>query len=334
MSVVSLVITSVLLIGTSAICSGVALALMSLDVATLRRKVQLGNKSAKKVLPLRENGHLSLVSILVTNVAANAAISIFLEGRLNGLVAGLISTVLIVVFAEILPQVVFVRRSMYFVARLAPMIKLMVIATYPFSKPLQLLLDAIFKNQPTKLHSRHELGLIIAEHADDKKSELDESEVEIIRGALALSEKHVRDIMTPINEVYWLTSQTTIDGIKIDELKEKNFSRVPIFNTQLTECYGLLLLKSLVDIDFDETPQTIHQLPLHQTQTIGQMTALDTIFRRFITARTHMMPVSHGGKFVGVVTIEDVVEEIIGQEIEDERDTALKRQQKLKAKEQ
>lgn len=332
MGTTNLALISATLIAVSAVCSGLNLSLMSLDLDDLRRKAKLGNKLAKQVLPLRENSHLSLVSILFTNVAVISAISLVLERRFEGLIAGAVSTILIVILGEIFPQALFMRQSLRVTAELAPLLKLMIIITYPLSKPLQLLLDQLFKHQPGRLHSRQELGLLIAEHTDRTKSELDENEVEIIRGALKLSEKHVRDIMTPIKKVYWLNLNDIIDAQKIDEIKDYNFSRMPVFNSQLTECYGLLLMKDLVDIDFDEAAVPVKQLRLHQTQTIGQMTALDTIFRRFIAARTHLMPVGKEGKFVGVVTIEDVVEEIIGQEIEDERDTELENRQKLKAK--
>ncbi len=53
---------------------------------------------------------------------------------------------------------------------------------------------------------------------------------------------------------------------------------------------------------------------------VGSMTALDTMFRKFISARSHLMPVSENDHILGVVTIEDLIEEIIGQEIEDETD--------------
>ncbi len=323
MNITSLIFVSLGLIGLSAICSGLNLSLMSLDIADLKRKAKLGDKRAKRVLPLRENSHLSLVSILFTNVAVISTTSLVLEHRFSGIVAGIASTLLIVIFGEIFPQALFVRQSLDVTSKLTPVLKAMIFITYPISKPLQIVLDRMFKHQPGLLHSRHELGLIIDEHVNHGGSELDESEVGIIRGALALSEKHVKDIMTPIKKVYWLPVDTKIDADKIDEIKEKGYSRIPIFDKKMTTCFGLLLMKDLVDIDFDEEAIPLIDLPLHPTKPIGQKTALDTIFRRFIAARTHLMPVNYNGNFVGVVTIEDVVEEIIGQEIEDERDNAL-----------
>ncbi|MCX6727336.1 MAG: CNNM domain-containing protein [Candidatus Saccharibacteria bacterium] len=319
---IKLAVQAVVLVGMSAVCSGLNLSLMSLDLADLKRKAKLGDKRAKAVLPLRKNGHLSLVSILFTNVAVISTTSLTLEHRFSGLVAGIASTLLIVVFGEIFPQAIFVRRPLDFTAKLAPILKVMIFITYPLSKPLQLLLDKLFKHQPGSLHSRQELGLLIAEHVKHTDSELDDSEVEIIRGALSLSEKHVRNVMTPIRRTYYLFIDDIIDGDKIDEIKRKMYSRIPVFNPSMTECYGLVLMKDLVDMDFDETAIAVRELNLHPTRPIGRMTALDTIFRRFIAARTHLMPVTHGDKFCGIVTIEDVVEEIIGQEIEDEHQIA------------
>ncbi|MEJ0073447.1 MAG: CBS domain-containing protein [Candidatus Saccharibacteria bacterium] len=144
--------------------------------------------------------------------------------------------------------------------------------------------------------------------------------MEIIRGALQLSEKHVRDITTPINKVYRLEPETVIDSELIDTIKASGFSRIPVFNRELTECYGVLLVKQLVDIDFDQTKPRVDELTLHKTQLVGSMTALDTMFRKFIGAHTHLMPVEKDDKIIGIVTIEDLIEEIVGHEIEDETD--------------
>ncbi len=320
MELFNIVLETVLLVGASAICSGLNLSLMALEVSDLQRKSRGGSKQAKRILPLRKNSHLSLASILLTNVAVISATSLSLEHHFNGLIAGIIGTLLIVVFGEIFPQAIFVRQALRITAFFVPVLKFMIIITYPISKPLQLLLDALFGPEQAHLHSRRDIGLILSEQATDEGSELDEDEVEIMRGALSLSQKRVRDITTDIRHVFWVTPNTVVDAAKIDEIKDENWSRIPIFNEERTETYGVLLMKDLVDIDFDERSYMVKELPNKPTKVIGSMTALDTLFRKFIGAHSHLMPVERDDKIIGIVTIEDLIEEILGHEIEDESD--------------
>ncbi len=332
MKVLLLIVAMLLLVAFSALCSGLNIGLMSLEVADLRRKAKLGNPEARRVLPLRKNSHLSLAAILLCNVAAVSASSLVLENVLIGVLAGLVSTLLIVTFGEILPQALFNRHALQYTARLAWLLRVMIIVTFPFAKPLQLLLDKLFGEEVTELQSRHELGIMITEHLGDSNSELDEDEVEIIRGALTLSEKRVRDIMTPIRATYWMTPEDKIDDRKIDDIKERGWSRIPILNKQRSVCFGLLLMKDMVDIDFDHEAVAVHELPLYPVQVVGSMTALDTMFRKFITGGAHLIPVEKDDKIVGIVTIEDLLEEIVGHEIEDETDRARRRKLALKKK--
>ena len=326
MSTPLVILVVFLLVGLSAICSGLNVALMSLDLQDLKRKAKLGNADAKRALPLRKNTHLTLSAILLTNVAAVSTSSLVLESALYGLFAGLLSTLLIVVFGEILPQAFIVRRSLYFMARFSRFMKVMIFITYPVAKPLQLLLDNLLKGESPYLQSRQELGIMISEHLGTKESELDDDEVEIIRGALQLSEKRVRDITTPMKMVYWLSPNTLIDDKRIDEIKAAGRSRIPIFNAAKTICYGVLLVKDMVDIDFDDNPPLVSELPLHPTQAVGSMTALDTMFRKFIASGTHLLPVEKDDVIIGIITIEDLIEEIVGHEIADETDHARGRQ--------
>jgi metal transporter CNNM len=311
---------TVLLIGVSAICSGLNVALMSLSIADLHRKAKLGSAQAKMVLPFRENTHLTLAAILLTNVAAVSATSLVLESLFAGLIAGIATTLLMVIFGEILPQAYFNRNALKFCAMLAPIMQLMITLTYPVSKPLQLWLDRLFDKQEVKLHTRQELGVIISEHIGHEDSELDNDEIDIIRGALQLSEKHVSDIMTPVDTVYWLTPATQLTPEKVDEIKIIGHSRIPVFNKHLTRCYGILLMKELVDVDFDEKTYQVSDLPLHPVQLVGSRTALDTMLRKFLNSHSHLIPIIKDEQIVGVATIEDLIEEIMGQEIEDETD--------------
>jgi len=312
------------LVGFAAICSGLNVAFMSLNIADLKRKAKLDNTYAQRLLPLRRNAHLTLAAILLTNVAAASATPLVLDTSVNGVVAGVLSTLLLVVFAEITPQALFARNALLYCGKLSWLLKTMIFFTYPLAKPLQLLLDKLFGREKNELHTRHELGLLISEHLGDDASELDEDEVEIIRGALQLSEKRVQEIMTPIRNVYWMTPNTPIDTAAIQEIKKHRWSRIPVFNQQHTACFGLLLMKDLIDVKPDQK-LTVDDLDLYPAQVVGSMTALDTLFRKFISGGTHMIPVEKEDQIVGIVTIEDLLEEIVGHEIEDETDRSRRK---------
>lgn len=320
-----LVFEVIILVGLSAIFSGLNISLMSLDIADLRRKKKLGNQDAARVLPLREKTHLSLASILFGNIAMVSTLSLVLEPHFQGFLAGFISTMLIVVFGEVLPQAIFARFALRFCAFFAPFLHVVIAITYVFSKPIQLLLDRLISEEHRKLHSRDELGMIVGEHQRGD-SELDEDEVEIIQAALQMSEKQIGSIMQPIKEVYWLPDTAVLNAKTVDEITFNGYSRVPVFNKALTECRGVLLMKDMVDIDFDESPVPVVEFKLHKTKLIGSRTALDTMLRKFFGLKTHLVAVEKDDKIVGILTVEDLIEEIIGHEIADETDHANDRE--------
>lgn len=320
MEALSVIIPALLLVIISAVCSGLNVGLLALDIGTLRRKAQLGDPRAVKVLPLRQNVHLTLASILLTNVAVATSLPLVLNTSLSGISAGIISTFALVIFGEILPQAYFARHALKLYSALYKPIRIMIFVTYPLSKPLQLLLDRLIGKHGIQLHTRHELGVLVSEHLGANESELDEDEIEIMKGALQLSEKRVRDIMVPINHVYWLAPDTVINAKKINEIKAAGRSRIPVLNRKHTRCYGVVLMKDMVDVDFDEEPMRVDALPLYASKNVGAMTALDTLFRKFIGAQSHLLAVEKDDRIVGIVTIEDLIEEIIGHEIRDEAD--------------
>lgn len=314
-----------ILVGFAAIFSGLNISLMSLSINDLKRKAKLGDARARRVLPIRKNAHLSLAAILFANVAVVSASSLLLEHHFNGWIAGIMTTLLMVVFGEVVPQAIFVKSALKFCSRFAPLIQLVSILTYPASKPLALLLDKLVGQESQQLHTRAELGMLISEHKIGDASELDEDEVEIIQSALQLSEKTVKDIMQPIKQVYWLTNDAMLDAKTVDEITANGYSRVPVFDKKLTQCYGVLLMKDMVDIDFDENPVPVTRFNLHGTRLVGSRTALDTMFRKLGIIRSHLIPIEQNDRIIGIVTAEDLIEEIIGHEIADETDRALHR---------
>ena len=102
----------ILLLLLSATFSGLTLGLMSLNPFDLRRKARLGNKHAQKIYPLRSRGNMLLSTLLIGNVAVNAALAVFLGSLTTGITASLLATGLIVVFGEIIPQATFSRYAL------------------------------------------------------------------------------------------------------------------------------------------------------------------------------------------------------------------------------
>lgn len=314
------------LVALSAIFSGLNIAFMSLPLRDLQHKAKLGDVAARRVLPLREKSHLTLAAILYANVGAVTTTGLVIEGYAGGIIAGFVSTILLVIFGEILPQAYFTRRALSMCGFFAPFLRLTIVVTYIFSKPTQLLLDTILPRHEHPLRTRDELGLMIHEYKTTDSSELDDDEVEIIQGALRLSEKHVGEIMEPIRDVFWLPNDAMLDAHTVDTIKEKGYSRVPVFDRALTECYGVLLMKDMVDIDFDDEPRPVLEFRLHETDVTGSRTALDTMLRKFLALPSHLVPIEKDDQIVGILTMEDLVEEIVGHEIADETDRALERE--------
>ena len=316
---ISLVIVAALVM-LSALYSGLNVAILSLNISDLQRKAKLGNSFAKKLLPLRKNINLTIASIILANVATISATSLVLNRHLNGWLAGIVSTLLIVIFSEVLPQAFFIRHPLELSGKFVPLIKIIIFITYPISRPLDMLLDRLMDNENQTLMSRSELGILIAEHSDSRASELDNDEIEIMMGALRLSEKQVKSIMTPIDKTYWFTQNTKLTPEKIDDIKAKSYSRIPVFNDELSTFYGVILMKDMVDINFDGETVLVSDLYMHSSQLVGGMMALDTLFRKFITGGSHLIPVERNDKIIGIVTIEDLLEEILQHEIVDETD--------------
>jgi len=286
----------------------------------VRRKAKIGQRHAKRALPIRRRVHFYLSGILLANVAFASSASIVLGSQLNGIYAVFISTILLVVFAEITPQAIAVNLAMKAVSVFATPIKVVTLIGYPLTKSLSLLLDKLVGSSHAVLHTRRELGLLVADHLIGD-SELDEDEVEIVQNAIQLSEKRVRDIMTPIDLTYYMLEDDVIDQARIEELKKEGVSRIPIMNASLTSSKRYFMLKDLVDIDFSEEPRNVLDLKTYRTKTVGSMTALDTMFRIFIAAKRHLLMVKKDNQIVGIVTLEDMIEETIGHEIEDESDS-------------
>jgi len=309
----------IILVGFSALFSGLTLGFFSLSRDDLERKVKLGDKEAKRVYDVRKNGNLLLCTLLIGNVAVNSAISIFLGSIVSGFLAGLMATGLIVVFGEIIPQATFSRYALYLGSRLALLVRILIFVLFPICWPLAWLLDSALGDEIPTVYSKHELMKIVEDHENMKESEIDADEEKIIKGALSYSDKTVRDILSPRVEIFALPADKVLDSKTIKSIYESGHSRIPVYEGSLDNIIGILYGKDLIGHNFRD--KKVGDLARKDVIYVDNTKPLDQLLNAFKKTRHHMFVVlSEYGGVAGIVTIEDVLEEIIGEEIVDEFD--------------
>ncbi len=303
----------------SALFSGLTLGLMGLNKYELKRKVDLGDKEAAKVYPLRKQGNLLLTTLLVGNVAVNSALSIFLGSIVSGLMAGVMATALIVIFGEIIPQAIFSRYALRLGARIAWFVRILMYIFYPISAPIAFALNRILGDELPLIYSKQELVKIIEEHEDAKMSDVDEDEERIIKGALTFSDKQIKDVMTPRNVVVSFEENTEINKQLFDDVMRVGHSRFPVYEGDKDSIVGILYSKHLIGTA--NSGKKIKDIMKRDVQIVHEDDSLDDALDIFLKTHKHMAIVKDEfGGVSGVITLEDVIEEILKKEIVDETD--------------
>lgn len=311
----------VALLGMSALFSGLTLGMFSLSLYELKRKAELGNKKAARIYPIRKKGNQLLVALLTGNVAVNALLSVFLGSLTSGLIATIASTVLITLFGEIVPQAVFTRFALNLSYKLAWLLNLILIVSWPIAVPLAKLLDAIIGPERQTIMSKAELVKIFEEHEASKDSNVDEDELQIVTNALAFGDMKVSDVMTPRIATKMLDAEQPITKKLISELYESGFSRFPVYSESQDNIVGLLYIRDLLKLNRASKPKVENYQSKSAVIKIQETDNLDDALNKFIKTKNHMfIVVNQFNEFGGVVTLEDVLEQIIGREFVDEFD--------------
>jgi metal transporter CNNM len=319
----------VFLVSLSGLFSGLTLGLLSLDKNELKRKISLGDKEAKKVYSVREKGNLLLCTLLLGNVGVNSALAIFLGSIASGFAAGLMATGLIVIFGEIIPQATFARYALKVGAKTAWLVKIFTFILFPICWPIAWVLDKVLGEEMQTIYSKKELMKIIEEHEGTKESDIDADEERIIKGALSFSDKSAESIMTPRTVVYTLEVSAVLDKKLLNEIKEKGFTRIPIYQNSIDNVIGVLYSKDLINIKLKTKIKNIYRK--EKILTISKDLKLDKLLNTFIKTKTHLACVKNEyQEFEGVVALEDVIEEILRLEIMDETDKTADLQMKAR----
>lgn len=319
------IIAILVLVTFSAYFSATETAFTSANRIRLKSLAGDGNKKAKEVLDLSENYDTLLSTILVGNNIVNIAMSslgtvFFLQlyPKYGATIATAVITVVVLVFGEISPKSVAKEKAESFAMLSAPLIRIIMLILTPVNwlfAQWKKLLAKVFNVDESRPITEDEL-LTIVEEAETEGG-IDEGQSELIQNAIEFNELEAWDVLTP---------RVDIEAIEADEDKEEiaklfretGFSRLPVYEDDMDNILGVLNQKDFHNyIRNTDMPVSAYVKPV--IFVAGSM-KISQLLKRLQTAKAHIaIIVDEYGGTSGLVTMEDIIEELIG-EIYDEHD--------------
>lgn len=333
-----LIIIGICLIG-SGFFSGSETAFSTFNRIRMKKLAQDGNRKAKKVLAISEKYDTFISTVLIGNNIVNILLSslatlLFVDWLKNSnfasLAAGIstaVVTVVVLIFGEISPKTIAKDHADGFAMAVCDFIRLLEIIFAPFNFVFGLwkkLLNVIFHKSEEASITEEELITIVDEAEED--GGIDPDEGKLIRSAIEFNDVTVNEILTPRVDVCAIERTATNDEIA-DTFMSSSFSRLPVYEDDLDHIVGVLHEKDFysarrrTNMPLDK----IYKKPVY----VSEHTKISDLLQTLKSEQCHMaIVVDEFGGTKGIVTMEDIIEELIG-DVFDEHDEILEEYHEL-----
>jgi len=319
----------------SAFFSGLEGAFLYLTDTKLKQLENPELKGYETVLKLRENPEKLHITLLVCTkffIICSAVLAAFISLKefekltvshstaIALVVSACILTLIILIFGEIIPKSYFIKKAAPFAFRLAGFVLFLTILLYPvyliFAFIKKVFAGSYSLFERTAL-SEDEIRSMIEDSGH--QNSIDEEEKELIHNVLDLDKTEAKEIMTPRVDMFCLDLKSKISEV-IDEINEKGFSRIPVFDKRVDRIKGIVFVKDIMVQLVKGKEDIILKEIMKPAIYVPENKMINSILTRFKKEKVHLaMVVDEYGGIEGLVTIEDVLEELVG-EIYDETD--------------
>ena len=314
-----------LVLVTSAACSLFEAVLYSVPAAHVEMLEQSGRASGRTLKRMRQKVDRPISAILSLNTIANTgggavagALAASALGEGNVIYFSVAFTLAILLLSEVLPKTIGVVYSRQLAPFIARPLHLLVVFFTPLIALTQLATNLVWKGYREHRVSDEELLTLVGSGL--RSGTLKQHEARVIENVLSMETQTAKEIMTPRPVVFTLGAQMTAQQTASETTLGKH-SRIPVFDAGPEDLVGVVravdILTAVAHDRFDVKMEEMMR-PVHF---VVDSTPLDELLRTFLERRQHLVAViDEFGGFAGVVTLEDVLEELIGREIVDESD--------------
>ena len=326
---IAMIVALVALVAMSAYFSATETAFTSLNKVRLRSRADNGDKRAARALALAEDYDKLLSTILIgNNIVNNVATTIgavlfikLIDDVRGPTVSAIVLTVVILIFGEVSPKSLAKESPETFASFAAPLLKFLIILLTPLN-----FLFGLWKKFLSKIIRKSDEGGITEEElvtmVDQAESEggLDQDESQLIRSAIEFSDLEVEEILTPRVDIVAVEDTDSMEEIA-RVFAESGYSRLPVYHESMDDIIGVIHEKDFHSARYHGR-QDVAALISTVLYTTGN-TKISDLLRILQREKAHMVIVvdEYGGT-EGLVTLEDIVEELVG-EIWDEHDEVI-----------
>lgn len=322
----TLILAVLLAVAISAFCSILEAVLYSTSSSQVEMLKKQGHSSASLLQDLREDIEEPITAILTLNtiahtigaaVAGAAAAVVF--GEQNLFLFSAIFTLIILLFSEILPKTIGISYSLFLAPYIAYPLRWMIILLRPIVWLCQLMTHLIPQPEKNDSISAEELQTIAA--LSRQSGEIGADQERVIFNILELGSRIVRDVMTPRTVTFSMEESMTVADAMQNETRLSSHSRVPVFKDESDNVTGIIMRRDVLLAAAEgrhETRLAELKSPAHF---VAETSPLNRILVEFFERHLHLfIVVDEYGAVTGVISMEDVLEEIVGREIMDESD--------------
>ncbi|RXZ64656.1 CNNM domain-containing protein [Pelagerythrobacter rhizovicinus] len=310
----------------SFLCSLLEASLLTITPSGIRSAEERGAPWARKLRKLKDDVERPLAAILTLNTVAHTmgaagagAQYAKIYGAGSEAVFAAILTVAVLVVTEIIPKTIGARYASSLAPFTAWLLPILIAALMPLVWASRQVTRLITLGKPADL-PRHREELLALASLGQTSGQIDDSEVRFMKNMLQLHAVKTMDVMTPRTVVFSLPLQVTPREFA-QQIKDVPYTRIPVFDGQPDNIRGFIIRHELLGQAWNERSEVDLEQLVRPLPSVLDALPVDKLFHRMIAEHHHVMAVvDEYGTFLGLVTLEDVLETIFGFEIVDELD--------------